>query len=132
MGEQWWGGLPREDRDVTNSFRRATSARSCSKSGGALMAETDGGDTDSTSIILSVSWARSSTDIASLVEASTIRTFVGRHCKNSSQRKAPSVAAAYLRVTLACARVIALVYDHPALLRGITAVVCIPVCRLCA
>ena len=47
-----------------------------------------------TSIILSASCANSSKFPVSGVEASTMRTFAGSHCKNNSRMKAPSVVLA--------------------------------------
>ena len=97
VGERRRSGLLREEREVTNSFRRDTSAWSYSMSengAGALIAEREGDTPEATSVILSANWASSSTDTVSLVEANTILTLVGRRCKNSSRRKAPSVAAA--------------------------------------
>ena len=56
-----------------------------------MMLATAGG---AASAMRSASWARSSREVVSGVEASTTRTLVGRRCKNSSRSRALSAISA--------------------------------------
>ena len=86
--EQWGAGTLGW-RELMSRRNSATSSRSwaTSRLGGSGGVETEDTVGAATSIILSAMTARLSMDKSSPVEASTIRTLLGRHCRKSSLSK---------------------------------------------
>ena len=115
LGEQLRKGLGVfETRNLTSFFRPAISLRSWSISAtswGELTPET--GDA-ATSVIPSTSWARSSRDNMSPVEAKTIRTLAGRRWRKSSQRRDLSTARPFRQGVAASCAAVGSVCDCPA------------------
>ena len=88
----WWERVRTEFCSCLTSVRNCyNSVRSCGEGGGVVVAATVGA---ATSALLSASSANSSRLVVALVEASTMRTFKGKHCRNSSRKNVLSVTPA--------------------------------------